>query len=121
MNRFFIHLKYFMQGAFIRDLSSSKKRDKLDEIEKKMLDDIKIKRRKAENDMNEKIAIAEQTMELVDTFIKKLDSDLGAFEVLLRGGGEFEVLGVDPGQEVLDCPILINMIFKIIRTGGDTS
>ena len=50
--------------------------------------------------MNEKIAISEQTLALVESFLKKLDSDLGAFENVLRGGGEFEVVGAEPGTEV---------------------
>lgn len=50
--------------------------------------------------MNEKIAIAEQTLALIESFLKKLDMDLGTFENELRGGGDFEVVGAEPGQEV---------------------
>ena len=77
-----------------------KKRDRNEEREQKLISDHRTKRQKTENDMNEKIAIAEQTLTLVESFLKKLDADLGGFELALRGGGEFEVVGAEPGQEV---------------------
>lgn len=65
-----------------------------------MLSDYNTKKQKTENDMNEKIAIAEQTLALIESFLKKADTDLGLFETVLRGGGDFEVIGAEPGQEV---------------------
>ncbi len=64
------------------------------------MEEVRAKKEKAEKAVIEKIAIAEQTLELVESFIRKLDADLGSFEVLLRGGGEFESMGAEPGQEV---------------------
>jgi hypothetical protein len=84
--------------SYVKEIS--KKRDRNEETEQKLITDHRMKRQKTENDMNEKIAIAEQTLTLVESFLKKLDSDLGGFENVLRGGGDFEVVGAEPGQEV---------------------
>lgn len=86
------------QHSYVKEIS--KKRDRNEGAEQKLLMEHQGKRRKAENDMNEKIAVAEQTLALIESFLKKLDSDLGTFETVLRGGGDFEVMGAEPGQEV---------------------
>ena len=79
---------------------SVKKRERTEDADRKTVEEVRAKKEKADKAVIEKIAIAEQTLELVESFIRKLDADLGSFEVLLRGGGEFESMGAEPGQEV---------------------
>lgn len=68
--------------------------------ETRLMEEVKSKRHRATQKIDEKVAIAEQTLELVDSFIRKLDTDLAVFETMLRGSGEFEAIGAEPGQEV---------------------
>lgn len=97
----------------------SKKKDRDDEAERKLLSEYNQKRQKTESDMNEKIAIAEQTLALIESYVKKLDCDLGTFEAALRGGGDFEVAGAQPGQEVCadlqpDSELMLTYIYVYI-------
>lgn len=64
------------------------------------LNEIRAKRMKATQKNDEKIAIAEQTLDVLDSFVRKLDSDLAVFEGLLRSSGDFETTGAPAGQEV---------------------
>lgn len=63
-------------------------------------EDIKTKRQRAKLKTDEKVAIAEQSLELVESFVRKLDTDLAVFENILRGSGEFEALGAEPGKRI---------------------
>lgn len=65
-----------------------------------LLRDIRVKRMKCSQKNDEKISIAEQTLEVLESFIRKLDNDLGVFENLLRSSGDFETTGAPAGQEV---------------------
>jgi hypothetical protein len=92
-------------SIFMKNVTASGKRDKTED-DNKCIEEIVTKRRKAEQNMNEKIAIAEQTLEIVESFIRKMDTDLAVFENLLRGSGDFESIGAEPGQEVKNGSLL---------------
>jgi hypothetical protein len=64
------------------------------------LANIKDLRKRAKQKTDEKVAIAEQTLELVESFVRKMDTDLTIFETLLRGSGEFEAIGAQVGHDV---------------------
>ena len=57
-------------------------------------------RKKARQKMDEKVAIAEQSLEMIESFVRKMDTDLTIFETLLRGSGEFESIGAQVGHDV---------------------
>lgn len=58
------------------------------------------KKARAEQNIQEKIAIAEQTLEIVESVMRELDNKLEAFEKVLKGSGDFETTIVEPGREV---------------------
>jgi hypothetical protein len=64
------------------------------------LEEIRTKRMKSTQKNEEKIAIAEQTLDVLESFVRKLDNDLIAFEGILRSSGDFETTGAPTGQEV---------------------
>ena len=68
--------------------------------DKEQLQDIRTKRVKCTQKNEEKIAIAEQTLDVLESFVRKLDNDLTVFEGILRGSGDFETTGAPTGQEV---------------------
>ena len=55
--------------------------------------EVESKRYKGQEYVDEKVAIAEQTLELVEAHVLKLDKDLAEFEEHLRAAGEFETVG----------------------------
>ena len=55
--------------------------------------EVESKRYKAQEMVDEKVAIAEQTLEIVEAHLHRLDSDLAQFEAHLRAAGEFETVG----------------------------
>eukprot|EP01041_Mallomonas_annulata_P012897 gene12897-27210_t len=63
-------------------------------------EEIKTKRQRAKQKTGEKISIAEQTLELVESRLRKLDTDLAYFETILRASGEFESGYAESGQDV---------------------
>ena len=65
-----------------------------------LLKDIREKRSRCTQKNDEKIAIAEQTLDVLDSFVRKLDNDIGVFESILRSSGDFETTGAPSGQEV---------------------
>ena len=58
------------------------------------LEQISALRRDALQQSEEKVAIADQTLSLVDATVSRLDKDLQALESLLKQTGEYEVSGV---------------------------
>ncbi len=76
--------------------------------EQSALNEYRPKKARAEQHMNEKIAIAEQTLEIVDAVMRELDGKLEAFEAVLKGAGDFEAAVVEPGREVhLPCTLYL--------------
>jgi hypothetical protein len=87
------------QKAFIRDFSVKRIANPLPE-DLVQLQEIRTKRMKSTQKNEEKIAIAEQTLDVLESFVRKLDNDLTAFEGILRSSGDFETTGAPTGQEV---------------------
>jgi hypothetical protein len=67
------------------------------------LHDYRPKKARAEQNIHEKIAIAEQTLEIVESVMRELDNKLEAFEKVLKGSGDFETTVVEPGRDVGFC------------------
>lgn len=65
------------------------------------LNEYRPKKARAEQNIHEKIAIAEQTLEIVESVMRELDHKLEAFETVLKGAGDFEAAVVEPGREVV--------------------
>lgn len=87
------------QKTFIKEFTVKRMADPLSE-DIARLDDIRAKRQKTFQKNDEKIAIAEQTLDVLESFVRKLDNDLLAFEGILRSSGDFETTGAPTGQEV---------------------
>lgn len=90
------------ENKFLQKLTALTKRSRDDNgaIDSINLEELKSKRLRARQKSLEKIGIAEQTLELVDSRLRKLDTDLAYFETILRASGEFEVGYAEPGQDV---------------------
>jgi hypothetical protein len=88
-----------LQKAFIQNFSVKRIADPLPE-DLTQLQEIRTKRLKSSQKNEEKIAIAEQTLEYLESFVRKLDNDLTVFEGILRSSGDFETTGAPTGQEV---------------------
>lgn len=87
------------EKSFVKDLTVKRMAALLPE-DLSRLEDIRAKRLKCTQKNEEKIAIAEQTLDVLESFVRKLDSDLLAFEGILRSSGDFETTGAPTGQEV---------------------
>mmetsp|Transcript_1276 Transcript_1276/g.2077 ORF Transcript_1276/g.2077 Transcript_1276/m.2077 type:complete len:256 (+) Transcript_1276:186-953(+) len=70
------------------------------------MENINSLREKAKQKIDEKVAIASQTLELVESFVRKMDTDNALFESLLRASGEFESIGAQKGQDVAAQPVV---------------
>ena len=81
-----------LQKAFIQNFSVKRIADPLPE-DLTQLQEIRTKRLKSSQKNEEKIAIAEQTLEYLESFVRKLDNDLTVFEGILRSSGDFETTG----------------------------
>ena len=90
------------QKQFIRDVNLKKITVPCEDDNEDMMNITEL-RKVAKQKTDEKIAITEQTLELVESFVRKMDTDLTIFETLLRGSGEFETIGAQVGNDV--CPI----------------
>ena len=73
---------------------------------------------------DEKVAVAQNILEVVEMYARKLNSDLTVYEAHLRSTGRFEEQGADPGREVAIKPeahisewILGRVIFYHSDTG----
>lgn len=85
-----------LQKAFVQNFDIKRVRD--EDVEQ--LQDIRAKRLKSSMKNEEKVAIAEQTLDFLESFVRKLDNDLAVFEGNLRNSGDFETTGAPTGQEV---------------------
>ena len=64
------------------------------------LADVKAKRLRMQQMVDEKVQIADQTRDRCDIHMDRLDGELGKFEEFLRTSGEFSATGAAPGEEV---------------------
>jgi hypothetical protein len=51
--------------------------------------EIQQKRQRTKQKVDEKVAVAQQTLEMINSHIAKLDADLGVLDMSLRSAGEF--------------------------------
>jgi hypothetical protein len=64
------------------------------------LADVKSKRLRVQQMVDEKVQIANQTRDRCDIHLDRLDTELSKFEEILRTSGEFSATGAAPGEEV---------------------
>jgi hypothetical protein len=91
------------EKKFLADVKKkgSKKTSAVDEgVYDAALLEIKSKRQKVQQTVDEKVQIAEQMTADCDIYIDKLDAELVKFEEFLRTSGEFSTTAAAPGEQV---------------------
>lgn len=87
----------------MQKLSKRKEKEEVNEAADDIslsLEEIKQYRQRTKQKIGEKVAIGEQTLDLLETRLRLLDTDLAYFETLLRASGEFESGYAEAGQDV---------------------